>query len=881
MSGQSDFLSRIRGVDFRVWWWLVFGAGAFLRILLFSGYGLGDDPNFFAAYFDIYRSGSYLPTRAYDFRFSFWGPVVGFMRLFGVSEPGFIGFVTFCSILNLALIYRLGRQEWERGTALLAMGLLAIFPLDVLCSTLFVIDIPLSTYCFGAFWLYRESFASGRSAAACRAYAAAAAVFLFFAYLAKEWALLIGILFAVEALKERRVRQSATLVCGGGFAILMAVYACWEWIRFGDPLYRIHLVKSVAIFLPYSREIVVDYPRMMFLANDYGSFFAGFFPHLLFALAVVFAMRVRSAGKWLAFFVLLFAALALAPSDRAGGQWRVLVPHIFRYLCLISIPLCLALAAYLREVFLWKRVAGGLLTGSLVVISLFQCVALSRPTRDAFGEQRRATMLLRQFPDERVWSDYGFESRFANFELRGGQPNRIGWVRSEDAALRWREFLELEEGLLVSGGGRLPWYGCQRCTADLGDFKVPPTWSLVAEIPGTKTAYRAEPLRIWKISRATLTVRQMLRDVLEWNPRLEQLKKASAENRNAVAAELGRAMLESGSGPDRETVYFLTGLACLRDGKPEAASRFFSEGLQKYPDGPRAAEFVYHLALSSSAASDFVKAEEWVRLFRKRFPSLAVAGPLLEIESGLNRAISDYHQGMLQKAQRAFSSLAERADQNPLVRRQARYFLALTLFRASQVEEGKKQSDLYRSAYGEDPSWVELYFREGEALAPGSPSRATVIFSDLVRRFPQSFWVEQVRLRPEMTRPFEDRFHEGFEIYHHGDLERARDIFADLERDSATPAKVRRQAAYMLALAMFRLHDWNPAYRLTERFVGEFPQSQEAIELRFRVAESYQLQGDASKARKAFEELASAFPGSMWAKYARERLPQLAAPTTR
>jgi hypothetical protein len=109
---------------------------ATLRVLLFSGYGLGDDPNYFIAFNMIERAGTYYPSDPYQMRFGIWVPVVFAMKLFGQTELGFVGGMLLCSIFNLILVYLLARQQWEWPYALLAMALLAVFPLDVLCSTL-------------------------------------------------------------------------------------------------------------------------------------------------------------------------------------------------------------------------------------------------------------------------------------------------------------------------------------------------------------------------------------------------------------------------------------------------------------------------------------------------------------------------------------------------------------------------------------------------------------------------------------------------------------------------------------------------------------------------------------------------------------------------
>jgi 4-amino-4-deoxy-L-arabinose transferase-like glycosyltransferase len=496
-------------------WCAVLGVAVFLRVALFSGYGLGDDPNYYGAYHGMYLTGRLDPDLAYNLRYTFSYPVVWFMKLFGVTEWGFVGFVTLCSVLNVVIVYGLARQEWDRGTALIAMLLMAVLPLEVMTATLFVIDVPLATYCYAALWCYRaawngETRTAGRVLTACLA-----GVLLFAGYLAKQWGLLVGLVFAGEALRRPRATWRASALCAGALVSLVALYVAGEWYLLGDPLWDFHTIRPVfagaearpgpgaaAGYEPLSWQNTTDYAQMLFWPTQYGTWFAGWYPHVLLALAILLPHRIGAAGKWLGYFLLQLVALSAMPSHRENGQWFILIPHIFRYLCFLSIPLVLALTAYVREVLRIGGRLGVVLVAALVVFFVQQGVALSRPTRDAYGEQRRANAyLLVHFPTERFASDSGFYSRMASFDLEG-RYDRFTELRAEDLPARAEELRRLSNLILITGGARLPWYGCIRCAANLATLEPLPWWTAVATLPGDVTPYRMEPLRIWRVGTA-------------------------------------------------------------------------------------------------------------------------------------------------------------------------------------------------------------------------------------------------------------------------------------------------------------------------------------------------------------------------------------------
>jgi hypothetical protein len=732
----------------RLAWWAIVTGGAALRVVLFSGYGLADDANYYNAYHGILMVGGWEWSAQvpYDFRFAFWVPVVAFMKLFGVTEWSWVGFVTLCSILNLPLTYALARQEWRREWALVAMALLAAFPLDVVTSTLFAIDIPLTTYCYTAFFLYRVACARSRSAARVAA-ALGAAVFLFLGYSAKQSGIVIGVLFAIEALRRGRHALLPTAVCAGAFATFMAAYLGWQWRAFGDPLYDVHLVRTVAAFEPHTWANQLDYYQMLFLPNAYGSFFASWYPHALVLLAVGLAHRVRAAGKWLLYFVVEMVCLSSMPAHYENGHWVLLVTHIFRYLCWISIPLCLALAGYLRELTLRRPSFGMALTALLIGSAVANSGALSWPTRDAFGEQRRANaLILSTFPDDLVYADIGFFGRLMSFAPDRRGLGRIHEVRSETPTAQARDFTQITDGVVVTGGGRLPWYGCITCALSAGAFTPPPTWALVTMYGAAELGLnRHEPMRIWRVSPAVARANELLASRVDAPDRLALLRDLIEQEDDAVAEEVGRRLAEQRLQPDGSIAY-LTGLACSRIGKPAAARQYWDRALGGVV-APGEVRAIIHAAIVSGTPDDRELVPGWIDRFHARFPSepldpaMAAARPVLDEVRPLLRA-SRYVD-----AAKRLLEIRDREGDASERRRSAHYLAAIALLRADAADAGAQEAERYRARYGDDDWALELRYREGEARLARAPRDARDAFADVVKRAPTSLWATQARQR--------------------------------------------------------------------------------------------------------------------------------------
>lgn len=722
---------------------LVFAAGVAIRLALASGFGLGDDPGYWHCYHDIYASGVWSPDRAYDLRFAFSLPVAWTMQLFGDGEAAFIGFVTFCSFLNLLIVYGLARQEWDHRSGLLAMGLLAVLPLDVLCSTLFVIDIPMATYCFAALLSYRAACAAPPGAGRIvRALAASALLFL--GYSAKQWAVLVGLLFVAEALRDWRRTCTATVTCGGGFVVIVAAYFGWEWWRFGDPLHDVSTVRKVAIFEPHSWVNQLDYARMLFLPNEYGSRFAGFVPHLALALPLVVCWWRPAVLRWPLYFLVLFVALTSTPSVYEDGTWKILVPHIFRYLALLAIPMCLALAASLREIVRWSPLPGGVLVAALLVVCVVQSVEVTAPSREAFAEGRAVVAVLEQFPDDTLWLDSDLHARFLATSARAvAGASRVRVLRGETPAAKAKSYAAIDEGILVTGGARLPWYGCFRCIPTLDDFAIPPTWRLLAEWKGGRSQYRPEDLRVWRISARAAEVDALLRQHPDWPSRAAALRALMGEGRMPLAAAFGERMLAATPPPELDAFRVDVARACLKAARPHCARAALGRNAMLSGDRARLALLVD----VARATGNRAEARAAARLLRDQFPGVPLEPVMLDVAAGLDAGVAAYQKNELREAVDTLRDIWRDPAATEGMRRRAGHHLALTLFRQREVAAAMRVVADYEAAYGRDDVWAELQFRHGEALERIDPAGAAAAFELVVREAPSSSWAPLAKQR--------------------------------------------------------------------------------------------------------------------------------------
>ena len=366
-------------------------------------------------------------------------------------------------------------------------------------------------------------------------------------------------------------------------------------------------------------------------------------------------------------------------------------------------------------------------------------------TRDAFGEQRRAIAVLRDFPEEPVSCDDFFSFRFMSFAGSSQRARRVRVVRAEDPVRRQALFAAIKDGIVVTGGSWLPWYGCPRCTANLGAFHVPATWALIREFDGPLTGYRAEPQRLWRVSAAAAEARALLDERPAPAAKRELLRTLVERRDDTVAAEVGEALLRDAPAAERGELLRGTGLALVRSDE----QRLFRQ-LAVFEGGCTFA--AAHAVCRRSDGSESHMLECLAALVDNnllRVEGISAFDRISDTTSDTDSAEVDEPRYRMLDTIREFAveRLQDDPDRDALGRRHARYFLALTLFSMGRLAEALEQSDAYKAVYGEDVDWVELHYRHAEDLIVRDPAAAREILDDIVSRFPTSFWVGEARRR--------------------------------------------------------------------------------------------------------------------------------------
>ncbi len=312
--------------------------GGAVRIWAFGGleFGLGDDD---ARYVAVAQNlaGGMLPDGEAEWfgsRAVFLWPVAVIFRIAGADDYRAVAWPLACSLLSILAVFLIGREIGGRRPALVAAGLVAFAPLEVLWATRLRPDAVLPGFIALAVWAALRSRRGNRPVM----WLMAAGVLLGAAWSVRETALVMLPVVGLAAWPALRVAWRRTWVLIGGIAAIplaeVAVFATdgrplWPLTSaagagsFRSPLEGWHATTG---YLAQMVTGVADPSAPLFLA----------LPLVLIAIAVAVTRRITSAGlpvAWLAWGFLYLEAGTLISVDKP-----------LRFLTLLSVPAALLIA---------------------------------------------------------------------------------------------------------------------------------------------------------------------------------------------------------------------------------------------------------------------------------------------------------------------------------------------------------------------------------------------------------------------------------------------------------------------------------------------------------------------------------------------------------
>ncbi len=483
-----------------------------LRLALFSGFVMGDDPAY-ADYALIILKGGYPPLCelcVFSFRPILLFSIAGCFKLFGWNQFAFVLPILISSIASVYIVYLLGKVLFDEASGLVAALLVSIFPLNLVHATTMANDVMLS-FLLGTSVLFFAKGLTGEVPGH-RLNFSLAGAFLALAIGVKinsQTVLAMYLLvLALGGIKNQRMRKGIIPLLGA-WILVHALFCSVYYAKTGNPFAHIqaelifnktYMVSSPAADWPsYVKDRLLFYPRHMFGIAQEGhqgyKFLAyGYFYWVLpIAIGYLLVRRDRKVAfplLWLSylFLVMEFAPLRITPHYEP-------IHRLPRFLEIITLPTMLLLGYAMRDA--WRR--GGLLrilsltvALALTVSSLYHASRKSLFFRDAISDGKKAYEFIKS-------RDYG--SVISDQEMK----NLLLFHNQFEERHKFKSFEydrpQYQRGsLVIFGGSRRP--------------DVPPSytlryypdapermWTRLTEMEGKKAIWRPKDLVIYEVVR--------------------------------------------------------------------------------------------------------------------------------------------------------------------------------------------------------------------------------------------------------------------------------------------------------------------------------------------------------------------------------------------
>lgn len=417
MSSRPADARLITGASLAV----IIGLGAAVRAWAMGGleFGLGSDDAGYVAVAQNLAGGALPDGEAQWFgaRAAFLWPVALVFRVFGADDYTAVAWPFACSLLSIAAAFLVARQLVGRRPALVAAGLVAFAPVEVLWATRLRPDAVMPAFVALAVWAALRARRSGRP----QAWLLAAGALTGLAWSARETALVMIPVVAVAAWPVLRGAWRRTWAYVAGLAAVPAALVVVFAVD-GRPLWPLTTTAGAGSFRSPAAgwDATTAYLAQMVTAvGDPRSPLFLMLPLVLVAASVAMVRRNRHAllpAAWLAW---AFAYLELGT--------LVSVDKPLRFLTLLTVP-----AALLVAIALDGRLSPVLVPLLAVVTVLVVAPRTGNPAREAnVGQVAAVARAMRDLPRAPVLADdYVWWAKLNAFLPTGPLPVR----RSVDPA---------------------------------------------------------------------------------------------------------------------------------------------------------------------------------------------------------------------------------------------------------------------------------------------------------------------------------------------------------------------------------------------------------------------------------------------------------------
>jgi 4-amino-4-deoxy-L-arabinose transferase-like glycosyltransferase len=479
---------------------LLLAAAAVLRLALFSGFVLGDDPAY-AELANVLLHGGYPAVEGLNVfatRPLLLAAIAAGIGLFGWSELAFVLPVLVASLAGIGAAYALGVLLCVRRAGIFAALTIALLPLDLVYATTMANDIVAAalagvgaTLAVAALQHIRPSRARWLGAAGGLLIGLSAGIKL--AAVAFGLPLLLALAVAWIG---RAAARDRVLAVAAGWAIAHLGLASFFRVQGGSWLAHFAVewtFNRTHMLTPYAETAVqalLAYPRWMFGLAPVGPVNHPFFPFGLFfplgLAALLIALGVHGRRLWVLaiwigalFLFLEFWPLQLTPRYAP-------IHRLPRFLHPLVLPFAVAIGVAMAEALRRTapvRVVALLAWTTFAVTSLIGAFAAAARHRDVMLDQRAAAAVTGAYPG-RVAADP---------ELLGYLRFRRGFEASDRfVALAATSPSVPDRTLVVTGGSRRvdldPAYVTQYELPS-----IPADWVKMAQLPGEAKPWRLAP----------------------------------------------------------------------------------------------------------------------------------------------------------------------------------------------------------------------------------------------------------------------------------------------------------------------------------------------------------------------------------------------------